>query len=86
MSTLPIKLPASLDAALADTSSRAQLTKAELVRRAVLAYLVRGGSRESSNAAPPSALALAGDLVGCFAGGPSDLSSSPRHLDEFGKS
>lgn len=54
MSTLPIKLPASLDAALADTSSRAQLTKAELVRRAVLAYLVRGGSRESSNAAPLS--------------------------------
>lgn len=29
--------------------------------------------------------ALAGNLVGCFTGGPSDLSSNPRHLDGFGK-
>lgn len=85
MSTLTIKLPSSLDAALADACARAQLTKSELVRRAVIAYLVPGGSGVSSEAAP-SALALAGDLVGCFAGGPSDLSSNPRHLNGLGKS
>jgi hypothetical protein len=47
-----------------------------------IANSVPGGSRESSDAAP-SALALAGNLVGCFAGGPSDLSSNPRHSDGF---
>jgi hypothetical protein len=85
MSTLTIKLPASVDASLADACAPAQLTKSELVRRAVISYLVPGGSRESNEAAP-SELALAGDLIGCFAGGPSDLSSNPRHWDGFGKS
>ena len=32
-----------------------------------------------------SALERAGDLVGCFEGGPSDLASNPRHMDEFGR-
>jgi hypothetical protein len=50
-----------------------------------IAYFVLSGSRESGQAAP-AALTLAGDLVGCFAGGPSDLSSNPRHLDGLGKS
>jgi hypothetical protein len=85
MNTLTIKLPAPLDAALAEASMRAQLTKSELVRRAVIAYLVPGGPHEGI-AAAPSALALAGDLVGCFEGGPSDLASNPRHLDGFGRS
>jgi hypothetical protein len=84
MSTLTIKLPSALDAALSEASARAQLTKSELVRRAVIAYLVPGGLHEGNEAAP-SALALAGDLVGCFAGGPADLSSNPRHMDGFGR-
>jgi hypothetical protein len=49
-----------------------------------IAYFVLSGSRESGQAAP-SALALAGDLVDCFAGWPSDLSSNPRHSDGFGQ-
>jgi Ribbon-helix-helix protein, copG family len=84
MNTLTIKIPEGLDAALAEASARAQLSKSELVRRAVTAYLVPG-REEAGKAQPPSALALAGDLVGCFAGGPVDLSSNPRHLDDFGK-
>ncbi len=84
MNTLTIKLPSGLDAALAEASTRAQLTKSELVRRAVIAYLVPGGLQDGG-AQPPSALALAGDLVGCFGGGPADLSSNPRHLDGFGQ-
>lgn len=84
MNTLTIKIPEGLDAALAQASARAQLSKSEFVRRAVTAYLVPGRD-EASAAKAPSALALAGDLVGCFAGGPADLASNPRHLDGFGK-
>jgi hypothetical protein len=84
MNTITLKLPPALDAALTDASQRAQLTKSEVVRRAVIAYLAPSGPLESG-AKPLSALALAGDLVGCFAGGPSDLASNPRHLDGFGQ-
>jgi hypothetical protein len=28
---------------------------------------------------------LAGDLVGCFHGGPGDLSSNPQYMDGFGR-
>jgi predicted transcriptional regulator len=82
MNTLTLKLPVNLDLSLTEASQRAQLTKSELVRRALAAYLSRENAAESR---APSALAQAGDLVGCFGGGPSDLSSNPRHLDGFGK-
>ena len=81
MNTLTIKLPGALDAALTQASEHQHLSKSELVRRALAAYL--GQTQATSGA--PSALALAGDLVGCFAGGPPDLSSNPRHLDGFGR-
>lgn len=84
MNTLTIKIPEGLDAALTEASARAQLSKSELVRRAVTAYLVPGRD-EAGPALPPSALALAGDLVGCFEGGPADLASNPRHMADFGK-
>lgn len=84
MNTLTIKIPAGLDAALAQASAQAQLSKSELVRRAVTAYLVPGRS-DVTGAKPPSALAMAGDLVGCFAGGPADLASNPKHLEGFGQ-
>lgn len=81
MNTLTLKIPPQLDQALVEASQRAQITKSELVRRAVAAYLVqpeRAGQ-------PASALDLAGDLVGCLEGGPADLASNPRHLDGFGQ-
>ncbi|BDI03050.1 ribbon-helix-helix protein, CopG family [Sphaerotilus microaerophilus] len=81
MNTLTIKIPPPLDAALADASAAAQVTKSELVRRAISAYLAGAKARSDQ----PSALELAGDLVGCFGGGPADLSSNPRHLDDFGR-
>ena len=82
MNTLTLKIPLGLDTALAEASARQQLSKSELVRRAVTAYLGRDGAETVS---APSALDLAGDLVGCFGGGPADLSSNPRHLDGFGQ-
>ncbi len=84
MNSLTIKIPVGLDAALAAASLKAQVSKSELVRRAVTAYLVPGDASGGHHRAP-SALALAGDLVGCFADGPSDLSSNPLHLAEFGE-
>ena len=81
MNTLTIKIPLGLDTALAQASERQQLSKSELVRRAVAAYI----GQTQSQARAPSALDIAGDLVGCFSGGPVDLSSNPRHLDGFGK-
>ncbi len=82
MNTLTLKIPPGLDTALAEASARQGLSKSEVVRRAVTAYLGRDGAAQ---AGAPSALDLAGDLVGCFGGGPADLSSNPRHLDGFGQ-
>lgn len=44
-----------------------------------------GTAPDSPSTPPPRALDLAGDLVGCFSGGPADLASNPRHLDGFGQ-
>jgi len=80
MNRLTVKIPASMQAALQQTSRREHVSKSVLVRRALETYLAR------STAAPehPSALDLAGDVVGCFSGGPRDLASNPKHLDGFG--
>jgi Ribbon-helix-helix protein, copG family len=81
MNSLTIKLPAALDRELALASRRERLTKSELVRRAVAAYMAR-------TPGPPgfvSALEQAGDLVGCFKGGRKDLASNPKHMAKFGK-
>jgi Ribbon-helix-helix protein, copG family len=84
MKSLTIKLSANLHEAVAAASARAQVSKSELVRRALLAHLepdaeLGGGEK------PLSALALAGDLVGCFSGGPNDLASNARYLEGFGQ-
>ena len=39
----------------------------------------------SSNPAPASLLERVPDLVACFEGGPSDLSTHPAHLSGFGQ-
>lgn len=82
MNTLTLKLPVNLDLSLNEACQRAQVSKSELVRRALAAYLGRANAVESR---APSALDLAGDLVGCFGGGPSDLSSNPLHMEGFGQ-
>ncbi len=80
MNTLTIKIPDQLNQDIAVASAQEHLSKSELVRRAVAAYI------QQKKALTPglSALDRAGDLAGCFSGGPSDLSSNPRHLDGFG--
>ena len=81
MNTLTIKIPPELKQEIVLASGREHLSKSELGRRALVAYI------SQRNAAVPtlSALEQAGDLMGCFSGGPSDLSSNPRYLDDFGR-
>ena len=81
MKPLTVKIPSSLDSELMQASVREHMSESELVRRAITTNL----GRVKKDAAPASALEQAGDLVGCFAGGPADLSSNARHLDGFGK-
>jgi len=81
MNTLTIKIPEPLDAAVAQASAQEHVSKSELVRRALETYL-----RQRKSVTPfVSALDQAGDLVGCFSGGPADLSSNPDHLSLFGR-
>lgn len=82
MNALTIKISPALEQQLLEAAQRAQLSKSELVRRALVAYVTR-----PADGVEPfvSALDRAGDLVGCFEGGPSDLASNPRHLDGFGR-
>lgn len=82
MNTLTIKIPEQLAAEVTRASSQAHVSKSELVRRALDAYL----EQHKSGTLPLSALDQAGDLVGCFSGGPADLSSNPEHLAFFGRS
>lgn len=82
MQTLTIKIPPALEQDIARASARQHLSKSELVRRALTAYLRHG---DCAHPAPASALDRAGDLVGCFSGGPADLASNPAHMADFGK-
>ncbi len=80
MNTLTIKIPETLEQDLIRMSQQAHISKSELVRQALQAFLARGQGAEPF----VSALDQAGELVGCFNGGPVDLSSNPEHLRGFG--
>jgi hypothetical protein len=81
MNTLTIKIPPQLETEIIEASAREHLSKSALVRRALEVYL----RQRKSGGAFVSALDQAGDLVGCFAGGPDDLASNPEHLADFGR-
>lgn len=80
--TLTLKLPQSLAKALLRASRRDRISKSELVRRPIVAHLAQ--NRRDAGV-QRSLLDRADDLVGCFDGGPKDLASNPRHLQDFGK-
>ena len=82
MNTLTVKIPIELDLQITQASGGEQITKSELVRRALAAYVTR---HQGGKPGFVSALDQAGDLVGCFSGGPTDLASNPKHMANFGK-
>lgn len=81
MNTLTVKIPETLENELAAAVAEEHVTKSALVRRALESYL----AQRRLGAPSISALDKAGDLVGCFQGGPRDLASNPEHMAGFGK-
>ena len=79
MKTLSLKLPDALDRELTANAESQGTTKSELVRKALMHYLSPGSLPLSK-----SALALAGDLVGCLEG-PPDLSTNKEYFKGFGR-
>jgi predicted transcriptional regulator len=82
MSTLTIKLPSELHAEIEAQAARQHLSKSELVRQALQSFFRQ---QSSDSQAPNGLLAQLDGLVGCFAGGPVDLSTNPDRLADFGQ-
>jgi hypothetical protein len=83
MAVLALKLTETLDAQLTEEAHRRRMSKSELVRRALTAFL-QSSEQGMEDSAPQSAADLLADLVGCCEGGPADLSSNPAYLSDFG--
>jgi Arc/MetJ-type ribon-helix-helix transcriptional regulator len=79
MAVISLKLTETLDAQLTEEAHRRRMSKSELVRRALTAFL-QSSEQGMEDSAPQSAA----DLVGCCEGGPADLSSNPAYLSDFG--
>ena len=74
MRTISLKLPDDLDRRLASLAKRQRVSRSEVIRAALEAF------RPDE---PESFAAAAADLAGCVTG-PKDLSSSARHLADYG--
>jgi hypothetical protein len=85
MAVISLKLTEDLDAQLSEQAQRRRLSKSELVRRALTAFLQAPDAPMAAQPMPASAADLVADLVGCCEGAPSDLSSNPAHLRGFGE-
>ena len=83
MAFISLKLSEALDAQLTEQAQRRRLSKSELVRRALTAFL-QSPEQGVDDAAPLSAADLLADLMGCCKGGPADLASNPAFLADFG--
>ena len=84
MAIISLKLTEALDAQLTEQASRRRLSKSELVRRALTAFL-QSPEKDLEATSPQSAADLLADLVGCCEGSPADLSTNPAYLADFGK-
>ena len=83
MAVISLKLTETLDAQLTVEAHRRRMSKSELVRRALTAFL-QSSEQGMEDSATQSAADLLADLVGCCEGGPADLSSNPAYLSDFG--
>lgn len=83
MAVISLKLPEALDAQLTAQAQRRRLSKSELVRRALTAFL-QSSEPGVDGYRPQFAADLLADLVGCCEDGPVDLSSNPADLSDFG--
>jgi hypothetical protein len=79
MAVISLQLSEDLDAQLTKQAQLRRLSKPELVRRALTAFL-QTSEQGLDGSAPQSAGDLLADLVGCCEDRPADLSSNPVHL------
>jgi Arc/MetJ-type ribon-helix-helix transcriptional regulator len=79
MKTVSLKLPEGLHRDLERTARERGQSKSDVVRAALERFLDGGRAGRG----PRSALALAGDLVGCIEG-PGDLATNPKYLEGLG--
>jgi hypothetical protein len=79
MTTISVKIPESLKLRMESESNRRGLSKSRLIREA----LERAFATKKA-AAGVTVFDLTKDLCGAVTGGPSDLSSNPKHLDGYG--
>jgi Arc/MetJ-type ribon-helix-helix transcriptional regulator len=84
MAVISLKLSDALDAQLTEQAQRRRLSKSELVRRALTAFL-QPSAQGVEGSASQSAADLLADLVGCCEAGPADLSCNPAYLSDFGR-
>jgi Arc/MetJ-type ribon-helix-helix transcriptional regulator len=83
MAVISLKLTEALDAQLTAQAQRRRLSKSELVRLALTAFL-QASEQGVHGPQPQSAADHLADLVGCCVDGPTDLSFYPAHLSDFG--
>ncbi len=76
MRPVTIKMPKNLEDQLDRLARQRGVSRAVIVREALRAYAAQS---------TPSALDLAGELVGSLNGLPPDLSTNPRYMQGFGK-
>jgi hypothetical protein len=81
MTTLTVKIPEALGRSIASAARRERVTKSELVRRAMAKYVAQNGEDHKFQ----SAMDLAGDLIGSVRGGPVDLATNAKYMDDYGK-
>jgi hypothetical protein len=81
MTTLTVKIPEALERSISMAARRERVTKSELVRRAMTKYI----SQTHVDPGFQSALDLAGGLIGSVRGGPADLATNTKYMDDYGK-
>jgi hypothetical protein len=81
MPTLTVKIPEALERSIAIAARRERVTKSELVRRAMAKYVAQAGTDQTFQ----SALDLAGGLIGSVRGGPVDLATNAKYMEDYGK-
>ncbi len=80
MNTLSLDLPAALDEQLTEAAQLQGASKVEIIYEAVKEYLA-----QRQVPPPDSFAALAAEFIGCLDGGPSDLSTNPKYMEDYGK-
>ena len=78
--TISLKLPASLENALAQESARRGVSKSEVIRECLAEML----SRESRSKKKRTCYDLSRNLAGSLRG-PVDIASNPKYLDDLGQ-